>query len=203
MRKLRRSGDTQYFEMFGNRAIYNDGWIACTTPPLPPWAIGKTIDVDDYQVGVVRRDEGLQRGATDLAAKEPKKLHELQELFWIEAAKYNVLPLDNSKVERMDVSNRPSLTRGRSEFTYYPGMVRIPEGSAPDVKNKSFRISAVVEIPEGGARRRTGDAGRPLQRLGLYLLEGKPVFHYNLCRRPAHHRHRQGKARPRKARHRT
>ena len=67
--------------------------------------------------------------ANDLAAKEPKKLQELQELFWIEAAKYNVLPLDNSKIERMNVDNRPSLTRGRAVFTYYPGMTRIPEGA--------------------------------------------------------------------------
>ena len=65
--------------------------------------------------------------------------------------KFNVLPLDNSRIERFDVSLRPSLTKGRTEFTYYPGMVRIPEGSAPDFKNKSYRITAEVEIPESGA----------------------------------------------------
>ena len=118
--------------------------------------------------------------ANNLAAKEPKKLHELQEMFWIEAAKYNVLPLDNSKIERMNVSNRPSLTRGRAEFTYYPGMVRIPEGSAPGMKNKSFTITAEVEIPAGGAEGVLVTQGGRFNGWGLYLLEGKPVFHYNL-----------------------
>ena len=118
--------------------------------------------------------------ANDLAAKEPKKLRELQELFWIEAAKYNVLPLDNSKIERMDVANRPSLTRGPLVFTYYPGMTRIPEGSAPDIKNKSFKIAAEVEIPEGGAEGVLVTQGGRFNGWGLYLLAGKPVFHYNL-----------------------
>src|SRR5207253_3714837 len=117
-----------------------------------PWAIGKTIDVDNYQWELYDVSKDFSQ-AENLAAKEPKKLRELQEMFWIEAAKSNVLPLDNSKVERADVSNRPSLTRGRSVFTYYPGMTRIPEGTAPDLKNKSFVIAAAVEIPEGGAER--------------------------------------------------
>jgi arylsulfatase A-like enzyme len=101
---------TQYFEMFANRAIYNDGWVAATTPPLAPWAVGKTIKVDDYKWELYDVTKDFSE-ANDLAAKEPKKLHELQELFWIEAAKNNVLPLDNSKIERMNVDNRPSLTR--------------------------------------------------------------------------------------------
>ena len=118
--------------------------------------------------------------ANDLASKEPKKLRELQDLFVAEAAKYNVLPLDNSKVERLDVSLRPNLTQGRSEFTYYPGMVRIPEGAAPDFKNKSFRIVADVDIPEGGAEGVLITQGGRFNGFGLYLLQGKPVFHYNL-----------------------
>src|SRR5208283_3061810 len=142
---------TQYFEMLGNRAIYNDGWVAATTPPIPPWvAVGKPVAIDDYKWELYDTTHDFSE-ATNLAATEPKKLRDLQDLFWVEAAKYNVLPLDNSKVERLDVSNRPSLTRGRYEFTYYPGMVRIPEGSAPDIKNKSYRITADVEIPAGGA----------------------------------------------------
>jgi arylsulfatase len=91
-----------------------------------------------------------------------------------------VLPLDNSRIERFDVSLRPSLTKGRAEFTYYPGMVRIPEGSAPDFKNKSYRITAEVEIPEGGAEGVVMTQGGRFNGLGLYLLQGKPVFHYNL-----------------------
>jgi hypothetical protein len=101
-------------------------------------------------------------------------------MFWAEAAKYNVLPLDNSRIERFDVSLRPSLTRGRTEFTYYPGKVRIPEGTAPDFKNKSYRITADVEIPESGAEGVLITQGGRFNGLGLYLLQGKPVFHYNL-----------------------
>jgi hypothetical protein len=170
---------TQYFEMFANRAIYNDGWIACTTPPLAPWEIGKTIDVDDYKWELYNVDQDFSE-ANDLAAKNPKKLSELQDLFWIEAAKYNVLPLDNSKIERMDVANRPSLTTGRSVFTFYSGQVRIPEGSAPDLKNKSYKIAADVEIPEGGAEGVIATQGGRFNGWGLYLLAGKPTFHYNL-----------------------
>jgi arylsulfatase len=94
----------------------------------------------------------------------------LQRQFYIEAVKYDVLPLDNSKVERLDVNNRPSNIRGVSEFTYYDGMVRIPEGSAPDLKNKSFGISAVVEIPEGGAEGMLMTQGGRFAGVGLYIL---------------------------------
>ena len=171
---------TQYFEMFANRAIYNDGWVACTTPPTPPWASsGAGVTVDDFKWELYNVTKDFSQ-ANDLAAKEPKKLKELQELFWIEAAKYNVLPLDNSKIERMDVANRPSLTRGRNLFTYYPGMNRIPEGSAPDIKNKSFKIAADVEIPADGADGVLVTQGGRFNGWGLYLLAGKPVFHYNL-----------------------
>jgi arylsulfatase A-like enzyme len=170
---------TQYFEMFANRAIYNDGWVACTTPPLAPWETGKTIDVDDYKWELYNVDQDFSE-ANDLAAKNPKKLGELQDLFWIEAAKYGVLPLDNSKIERMDVANRPSLTAGRSVFTFYSGQVRIPEGSAPDLKNKSYKIAADVEIPEGRAEGVIATQGGRFNGWGLYLLAGKPTFHYNL-----------------------
>jgi len=169
---------TQYFEMFANRAIYNDGWVAATTPPLAPWAVGKTIPVDDYKWELYDVTKDFSE-ASDLAAKEPKKLHELQELFWIEAAKNNVLPLDNSKIERMNVDNRPSLTRGRALFTYYPGMTRIPEGSAPSILNKSFKVGAEVEIPAAGAEGVLVTQGGRFNGWGFYLLAGKPVFHYN------------------------
>jgi arylsulfatase A-like enzyme len=169
---------TQYFEMFANRAIYNDGWVAATTPPLAPWASGKTIPIDDYHWELYDITKDFSQ-ANNLAAKEPKRLREMQELFWIEAARHNVLPLDNSKLERMNVDNRPSLTRGRSLFTYYPGMVRIPEGSAPSILNKSFRVAADLEIPPGGAEGVLVTQGGRFNGWGLYILAGKPVFHYN------------------------
>jgi hypothetical protein len=171
---------TQYFEMFANRALYNDGWIACTTPPTPPWASsGGGVSVNDYKWELYDVTKDFSQ-ANNLAAKEPKKLRELQELFWVEAAKYNVLPLDNSKIERMSVDNRPSLTRGRTKFTFYPGMVRIPEGTAPSILNKSFQVSAVMEIPVDGAEGVVITQGGRFNGWGLYLLAGKPVFHYNL-----------------------
>jgi arylsulfatase len=166
--------------MFANRALYNDGWIACTTPPTPPWAnSGGDVGVNDYKWELYDVTKDFSQ-ANNLAAKEPKKLRELQELFWVEAAKYNVLPLDNSKIERMNVDNRPSLTRGRKEFTFYPGMVRIPEGTAPSILNKSFNVSAEMEIPAGGAEGVVITQGGRFNGWGLYLLAGKPVFHYNL-----------------------
>jgi arylsulfatase len=171
---------TQYFEMLGNRAIYNDGWVAATTPAILPWVVGATsVSVEDYKWELYNVEKDFSE-ANDLAAQEPKKLRQLQDLFFAEAGKYNVLPIDNSKIERFDVNLRPSLTRGRTEFTYYPGMVRIPEGSAPDFKNKSHRITADVDIPAGGAEGMLLTQGGRFNGLGLYLLKGKPVFYYNL-----------------------
>lgn len=173
---------TQYFEMFANRAIYDNGWVAATTPTTPPWVgVAKPVDpIDGYKWELYNINNDFSE-ADNLAASHPDQLRELQRLFYIEAVKHNVLPLDNSKVERLDVRNRPSLTAGRKEFTYYEGMTRIPEGSAPDLKNKSFGISAVLDVPEGGAEGLIMTQGGRFAGLGLYLLKGKPVFHYNLC----------------------
>ena len=172
---------TQYFEMLGNRAIYHDGWLASTTPPTPPWSSsGGNVDVLDYKWELYRITDDFTQ-ANNLAAREPEKLKELQEIFWKEAEKYNALPIDNSKVERLDVSNRPSLTTGRNTFTYFPGLVRIPEGAAPDTKNKSWRIEADVVIPEGGAEGVILTHGGRFAGYALYLLDNKPVFCYNLA----------------------
>lgn len=173
---------TQYFEMFANRAIYNDGWVATTTPTTPPWVsqADATDPIDGYQWELYNVVEDFSQ-ASNIAASNPDKLRELQRLFYIEAVKHDVLPLDNSKVERLDVNNRPSNIRGIKAFTYYPGMVRIPEGGAPDLKNKSFGISTVLEIPEGGAEGLIMTQGGRFAGIGLYFLQGKPVFHYNHC----------------------
>jgi arylsulfatase A-like enzyme len=178
---------TQYFEMFGNRAIYHDGWIACTTPLLAPWAdrLDPSVRLTEDVIGGYKWE--LYHVADDfseainLADKYPEKLRELQLLFYAEAAKYNVLPLDDSKAERMDVSIRPSLTRGRAEFTYYEGLKRIPEGAAPDVKNKSFRITADVVLPKGGESGALVTQGGLSAGYALLFKDGKPSFHYNLA----------------------
>ena len=110
---------TQYFEMVGNRAIYNDGWVAATTPAVAPWVMTGTLPpVNAYTWELYNVADDFSE-AVNLADKEPAKLREMQNLFWIEAAKYNVLPIDNSKVSRLDVNLRPSLTAGRSEFIYF------------------------------------------------------------------------------------
>jgi len=173
---------TQYFEMFANRALYNDGWVAATTPVAPPWeGVVKAVDpISGYNWELYNVVEDFSQ-SNDLAESNAEKLKELQRLFYIEAVKYDVLPLDNTKVERLDVNNRPSNIRGLSEFTYYDGMVRIPEGNAPDLKNKSFGISAVVNIPDDGAEGILMTQGGRFAGLGLYMLKGKPVFHYNLA----------------------
>ena len=173
---------TQYFEMFANRAIYNDGWVASTTPTTPPWvSVAETKDpIDGYEWELYNVAEDFSQ-ANNLAKSNADKLRELQRLFYIEAVKHNALPLDNTKVERLDVRNRPSNIRGLKEFTYYDGMIRIPEGGAPDLKNKSFGISAVVDIPEKGAEGVLMTQGGRFAGVGLYVLDGRPVFHYNLA----------------------
>src|SRR5262249_13421823 len=110
--------DTQYFEMFCNRGIYHDGWYACTTPPFPPWLLGanKMPPINDYKWELYHITEDYSQ-FNDLAAANPGKLKELQGLFLKEAAKYQVLPLDNSILPRL-LTPRPSAIAGKSVLTY-------------------------------------------------------------------------------------
>jgi arylsulfatase A-like enzyme len=180
---------TQYFEMLGNRALYSDGWIASTTPKRLPWQPTAKPGSDDpltfewelYHVA----DDFTQ--ATDLAKQNPDKLRELQDLFWGEAARYNVLPLDATFAERVDPAIRPSLTRDRNVFTYYDGMTRIPEGSTPDVKNRSYTVTADVKVPQGGAAEGVlATQGGRFGGWGLLVLDGKPLFVHGLSNQPQH-----------------
>ena len=141
---------TQYFEMFGNRAIYDRGWIAAARHGRLPWESVSATDFneDPWELYNIATDFSE---ANDLAKQNPAKLQQLQKQFLTEARKHNVLPLDDRILTRFDVSSRPSLIAGRTHFTYYPGAVGIPEGSAPDLKNKSFTLTANVEIPKDGA----------------------------------------------------
>ncbi len=173
--------ETQYFEMFGNRAIYHDGWIACTTPPAPPWMMGsKALPevVDGYEWELYNIADDYSEN-NDLAAKMPARLHELQELFIVEATKYNVFPLDNSVLTRL-LASRPNGTAGRSVFTYSGELAGLPVGSAPSILNKSYTITAEVEIPQAGAEGMLVTMGGRFGGYGLYVLRGKPVFTYNL-----------------------
>src|SRR5262245_3933346 len=173
--------DTQYFEMFGNRAIYHDGWIACTTPPAPPWLMGtaKMPDVvNGYKWELYNIAEDYSEN-NDLAAKMPDKLHELQELFLVEASKYNVFPLDNAVLQRA-LEPRPSATAGRTLFAYSGPVSGIDPSSAANILNKSYTITADIEVPESGGDGMIVTEGGGFGGYGLYLLKGKPVFLYNL-----------------------
>jgi arylsulfatase len=176
--KARGNRKTQYFEMFGNRAIYDNGWIATCRHGRLPWEnIGSyDFDKDEWQLYNLNDDFSE---ANDLAAKNPQKLRELQDLFWIEAAKYNVLPLDDRFIERADPSMRPSLIEGRTKFTYFPGVRRVPESSSPDVKNKSHTITVEVKIPGDNADGVLVAAGGIVGGYALFIKDGKPTYEYN------------------------
>ncbi len=172
--------DTQYFEMFGNRALYHDGWIAATVPPQPPWLMG-TAKMPDLMTGYKWELYNITDDYSennDLAAKNPEKLKELQALFMDQAKKYQVFPLDNSILERA-LAPRPSATSGRTEFTYSGELSGVPSGNAPNILGKSYSITADVEIPAKGADGMLNTIGGRFGGYGLYLLKGKPVFTYN------------------------
>jgi arylsulfatase len=180
--------NVQYFEMIGNRAIYKDGWMASTTPLRLPWVTAAGVaepNPDDFKWELYNINEDFSQ-ANDLAAKNPAKLKELQAAFEVEAKKYNVYPLDSSFATRVDPSIRPSLTRGRNEFTYYQGMTRIPEGSAPDFKNKSWTVAAEIAVPERGAEGVLGTMGGRFGGWVLWMNGSKPQFAYALSNQPAH-----------------
>lgn len=179
---------TQYFEMLGNRAIYHDGWIAATTPVTLPWELSTKPPPDvitgyDWELYNVKEDP---TEFNDLAKQMPDKLKELQDLFYSEAAKYDVLPLDNSTLARWNTP-RPSLTGGRTEFTYTGGLANVPGSAAPRILDKSYTITAEVEIPDGGAEGMIVTQGGRFGGYGLFLSKGefgfdrgKIVFLYNL-----------------------
>ena len=179
---------TQYFEMLGNRAIYHDGWLAATTPVTLPWELSTKPPPDvitGYKWELYNIKEDYSE-ANDLAAKMPEKLKEMRDIFYAEAKKYNVLPLDNSTLARF-LTPRPSATAGRTKFTYSGELTGVPASAAPNILQKSYTITAEVEIPEGGAEGmivteggRFGGYGLFLSKGLLGLRHGKVVFLYNL-----------------------
>ena len=180
---------TQYFEMLGNRGIYHEGWMACTTPLRLPWSPPApgvpSAKPDDFQWELYHVAEDFSQ-SNNLAAMQPEKLKELQQLFELEAQKYNVYPLDASFAERADVTLRPNLTRGRSKFTYYPGTIRVPEGAAPDVRNKDFSITAEVELSDDTNEGVLVTQGGRFGGWGLLLLDGRPEFNYTFSNQSEH-----------------
>ena len=169
---------TQYFEMISNRGIYHKGWYACTTPPVAPWVLNAPMpDVNAYKWELYNLDKDYSQ-ANDLAAQMPDKLKELQALFLSEAKENNVFPLDNSQFQRA-IAPRPSAIAGQTMFTYSGVMPGIPLGNAPSILNRSYTITAEVEVPQGGGDGMVITEGGRWGGYGLYLLKGKPVFDYN------------------------
>jgi hypothetical protein len=172
---------TQYFEIFGMRALYHEGWVAATTPYRAPWDLnGKTpndiVNEVKWELYDINKD---WTQFDDVAASNPAKLKELQTLFWVEANKYQVLPLDASGFSRYLVP-RPSGTAGRTEFTYTRPITGILPGNEPNILNKSYLITAEVVVPaDAGEGMIVTDGGR-FGGYGLYLLKGRPMFLYNL-----------------------
>ncbi len=188
---------TQYFEMFGHRGIYHDGWYANTRPISAPWNLTQTPN-PDVMNGYPWELYDLNKDWTqndDLAAKQPDKLKELQDLFIVEATKYQVFPLDNSMATRM-ISPRPSATAGRNVFTYSGELTGIPMGAAPMLLDSSYTITAEIEVPADGAEGVIATQGGRFGGWGFYLLKGEAGFLMEHARPAPHPLGRASSARP-------
>jgi hypothetical protein len=164
----------------GDHAIYHDGWIASTKVMRAPWDVLGKVSQDPagypWELYDLRKDWTQYE---DVATKHPAKLKEMEKLFWKEAAKYQVLPLDSTVATRL-VAPRPNLTAGRKEFTWSGEMTGTPNGDAPFILDSSYKFTAQVEIPPGGAEGMIVTQGGRFGGYGFYLLKGKLVFLWNL-----------------------
>jgi arylsulfatase len=169
---------TQYFEIFGNRAIYHDGWLAGTVHRVP-WEPNPraTLQEDAWELYDTRTDFSL---TNNLASANPEKLRELQDLFMKEAARNHVLPVDDRGIERVNaaLAGRPDLMAGRTSLTVYEGMTGLTENVFINVKNRSHTISAEVDLSQGGDGVILCQAGR-FGGWSLYLKGGRPTYTYN------------------------
>jgi arylsulfatase A-like enzyme len=170
--------ETQYFEMFVNRGIYHKGWTAVTRHSIP-WVATPMPAFDDDVWELYGPDDWTQ--ARDLAAEHPEKLRDLQRLFLIEAAKYDVLPLDDRRFERFnpDLAGRPQLVRGDRQVLF-GGMGRLSENSVISMKNKSHSITAQISVPDVGARGVIVAQGGAFGGFSLYVHEARAAYCYNL-----------------------
>ena len=172
--------ETQYFEIFGNRAIYHRGWSAVTkhrTPWQTTGDVGIAFDDDVWELYDGRSDWSQAR---DLSADQPDRLHQLQRLFLIEAARYGALPLDDRSFERVlpEYSKKPSLIGNRQLL--FPGMGGLTEQHVVNWRNKSWTLIASVDVPDDGAHGVLMNLGGHGGGWSLYLKDGVPTFCYNL-----------------------
>ncbi len=176
----------QYFEIFGNRAMYKDGWIACARLDRIPWRVdpaqlakfapGSGWDPDKDKWELYNIDEDFSE-ANDLAAKHPEKLAELKKLFWEEAEKYHVTPLLGGFALFYGF---PLPAAERTKFTYYPGTENIASGMIPSIYNRSYSISADLDIPADGAEGVIVAEADIMGGFSLYVQDGKLHFTYSL-----------------------
>lgn len=169
---------TQYFEMFCNRGIYHDGWTAVTRHSTP-WIPGALPPLDDDVWELYDTTTDWSQ-AHDLAAEMPEKLADLKRRWREEALKYNVLPLDDRRIERFDaaLAGRPQLVQGSSQLLF-PGMRRLAENCVISVKNRSHSVTAQLVVPDGGAEGVVIAQGGAFAGWSLYLRDGRPRYAYN------------------------
>jgi arylsulfatase len=180
---------TQYFEMMGQWALYQDGWVLSTKVNLAPWEAFGPANPDPlnnqvFQLYNLNTDFAQ---AEDIAAKYPQKVTELKAQFVAEARKYQVFPLDASVAARV-VAPRPNIAAGRSEFVYTRPMTGLPQGASPSLLNTSYTVTAELDIPgptlglsaPGGAEGMILTSGGRFGGYGFYLLKGKPVWLWNM-----------------------
>jgi arylsulfatase A-like enzyme len=169
---------TQYFEMFGNRGIYNDGWFARTIHRAP-WQTQNLpkLTSDVWELYNAKTDFAL---TNNLAAKEPEKLKTLQALFMTEARRYNVLPIDDRTIERTNpaLAGRPDVLGDRKTLTLYEGMEGMLENTFMNIKNKSSRVTAKLDVPTGASGAIIAQGGK-FGGWSLYMKDGKPSYTYN------------------------
>jgi len=180
--KAAEGHETQYFEMFGNRGIYHKGWTAVTKHRIPWLLVGqKTVPLDDDLWELYDTNKDWSQ-ANDLSKQMPEKLHELQRLWLIEAARYNVLPVDDRTTEKMnpDTAGRPVLVRGNTQLLF-GGMGRLSENCVLNVKNKSHSVTAEIEVPQSGAEGVIVAQGANIGGWSLYAKNGKLKYCYNLA----------------------
>jgi arylsulfatase A-like enzyme len=170
---------TQYFEMFGDRALYHEGWLASTKVMRPPWVQAQPqVNVLDYPWELYDLTKDFSQ-AINVAAANPAKLDELKTMFWSEADKYQVRPLDSTLITRL-ITPRPSATAGRNEFSWTRPITGTPNGSAPSVLNTSYTFKADIEVPDGGGDGVLITQGGRFGGYGFYIVKGKPTFTWNL-----------------------
>lgn len=168
----------QYFEMFANRALYHDGWIACCFHGRVPWET-RTPGFDAEEKWELYNLAEDFSQSIDVAAKHPKRLRQMQDLWWAEAAKYNVLPLDDRTAERFSSAERPDPMHGRTTISYGEGAVLILEPSSPSIMNKSYTITVEVENPPENAVGMLATCGGSAAGYAFFVEEGKLTWDYN------------------------